>query len=249
MKLPQQKKRKRVRHDRCEHWNKRGFHLENHCPHPTRQLWQHKNIVFELPTIKNLCLDMLCVKKVYRDTKSICPLLLSSDEQRAEIVPRINRSTIAFLVVPPLYMACCIFVLLDGRPRDVSTGLRGTIASWAKRSDGFFVLPSPGPAVAPCAASVRPSNGLSGIWNCQLEKFGMKMMFQASWLNRLHTKELNSIESCRIQNTSTPQAGLVELRTAGRLGRAGPAGRDADEFVRAGRNRPSCLPEHRIQHP
>ena len=47
-------------------------------------------------------------------------------------------------------------------------------------------------------------------------------------------------------NLSNP-AGRVGRRTAGRLGGAGPAGWDADGFVRAGHNRPSCPPGHRRQ--
>ena len=57
--------------------------------------------------------------------------------------------------------------------------------------------------------------------------------------------------TCRIQNTDTPRAGRVGRRMAERLGGAGPAGWDADGFVRAGHNRPSSLqgiedncPEH-----
>ena len=61
------------------------------------------------------------------------------------------------------------------------------------------------------------------------------------------TSEVLCKPTCRIQNPDTPRAGRVGRRTAGRLGGAGPAGWDADRFVRAGHNCLSCLPGHRRQ--
>ena len=55
------------------------------------------------------------------------------------------------------------------------------------------------------------------------------------------------VVTCRTQNPDTPRAVRVGRRKAGRLGGAGPAGWDADGFVRAGHNRPSFPPGHRIQ--
>ena len=57
-----------------------------------------------------------------------------------------------------------------------------------------------------------------------------------------HNTEYMMHFTSRIQSPDTSRAGRVGQRTARRLGGADPAGWDADGFVRAGQNRPSCLP-------
>ena len=81
--------------------------------------------------------------------KGVGPLV-SSQEQRALLVPLINRvinrwSTAGF-VPPSVYIGFRLFVLLERRSGDVSSmpwRVRGTLVSWANSSVGIQSCPTP----------------------------------------------------------------------------------------------------------
>ena len=66
-------------------------------------------------------------------------------------------------------------------------------------------------------------------------------------MHGMFEKNFGGTITCPIQNPDTPQAGRVGRHMAGRLGGVGPAGWDADGFVCARHNYPSCSPGHRKQ--
>ena len=71
--------------------------------------------------------------------------LVSSQEQRALLVPRLNRGLTAGFVPPSVYIRFRLFVLL-GKRRDVSSMLwrvRGKLVSWADSSVGIQSCPTP----------------------------------------------------------------------------------------------------------
>ena len=76
--------------------------------------------------------------------KGVGPLV-SSQEQRALLVPRFNRGSTAGFVPPSVYIGFRLFVLL-GRRGDVSSMLwrvRGRLVSWANSSVGIQSCPTP----------------------------------------------------------------------------------------------------------
>ena len=70
-------------------------------------------------------------------------------------------------------------------------------------------------------------------------------MYIYIYIEREREREREINKNNRINNPDTSRASHVGRCTAGQLGGAGPAGWDADGFVRAGHNRPSCPPAHR----
>ena len=94
--------------------------------------------------------------------------MVSSQERRAAVVPRINRLSSAFFVPPSVYIGFRLFVLLKKRSGHLCTmpwRVRGTVVSWATRSVGVPSCPTPpSPAAPPCAAPTRPACGISWFW-------------------------------------------------------------------------------------
>ena len=77
--------------------------------------------------------------------KGVGPLV-SSQEQRALFVPRLNRLSTAHFVPPSVYIAFRLFVFLEKRSSDVSAipwRVHGTFVSWANSSVGTQSCPTP----------------------------------------------------------------------------------------------------------
>ena len=94
--------------------------------------------------------------------KGVGPLA-SSKEQRALLVPLINRLSTASLIPPPVYIGFPLFVLPRICSRQLSSMLwrtRGTLVSWAEKPVGVPSLPGR-PAVR---RPTRPASGVSGFW-------------------------------------------------------------------------------------
>ena len=109
---------------------------------------------------------MHCMNKVYRNKQKKTGPLVSSQKQRALLVPRFNRrSKNAGFVPPSVYMTFCLFVLLGKHSGSVSSMLWGYgkgLFLW--RTVLFASSPArPRPANPPCTPSRRPS-GMSRFW-------------------------------------------------------------------------------------
>ena len=161
--------------------------------------------------------------------------LFSSKEQRALLVPVINRSSTARCVPPSVYIGFRLFVLLGRRSGDVSSmsrGVRGTLVSWAHCSVGVPSRPAPPrrPAVRPDPTRpwyVRVLDSTS--WSITKDKW--LVYFQAA--PQLFETVVHQVFFCRIQNPDIPRAGPGEAPHGGARGRSGarqdgtPTGRSA----------------------
>ena len=79
--------------------------------------------------------------------------LVSSQERRAAVIPRINRSSIAGFVPPSVYIRFNLFVLPErcsGQLFSSPWTARGTVVSWANRQAGIPTRPAP-----PCSTPPR----------------------------------------------------------------------------------------------
>ena len=85
--------------------------------------------------------------------------LVSSHEQRALFVPRLNRGSTADFVPPSVSIGFRLFVLLERRSSDVSSipwKVQGTCVSWANSSVGTQSCPTPPGRPAGRPDSTRP---------------------------------------------------------------------------------------------
>ena len=92
-------------------------------------------------------------KKGLQRQKGVVPLV-SSGEERALLVPLINRGSTGDFVPPSVYIGFRLFVLLERRSSDVSSmpwRVRWTFVSWANNSVGTQSCPTP-----PGRSAVRP---------------------------------------------------------------------------------------------
>ena len=116
---------------------------------------------------------MPCMKRVYRDKTGGGPLL-SSQEQRALLVPRLHLGSTADSVPPSVYIGFRLSVFL-WRRGDVSSMLwrvRGRLVSLANSSDGIQSCPTPPrhPAVRSVPTRQWYVRILDSTGNIKLEK-------------------------------------------------------------------------------
>ena len=93
--------------------------------------------------------------------------LVSSQERRAAVVPRINRVSTADFVPPSVYIGFALFALPKKSFKTLSSmpwRARGSVVSWANRPVGVPSYPAPPrPAAPPCAAPPRPLMACPGF--------------------------------------------------------------------------------------
>ena len=103
--------------------------------------------------------------------------LVSNQEQRAPVVPRINRGSTAGFVPPWVYIGFRLFMLQETRPRGFSSivwGVKGSVVFWANRPVGVPSCSSPlRPAAPPCTAPPRPACSMSGLLARQVDSSGL----------------------------------------------------------------------------
>ena len=94
--------------------------------------------------------------------------LVSSQERRAAVTPRINWLSTGRFVPPPVYIGFPLFVLpknSSGQCSSMPWRAKGTVVSLANRPVDVPSCPAPSrPATPPRAASPRPARGMSGFW-------------------------------------------------------------------------------------